>query len=234
MANMSDVMGEFQLINGDVLDKDIVHQTLDMIKTELEGVEYATFINPLTDQTMDETECFIENNYQYDFNGTGRWTYQTNAENMFEWINHEKFRQRNYDKLLRTLANNNVQFHFSFVEYEPGGMPDFLNNMGITVKPYFDKKENRFKTLTLDITEQTEIPLNDETLVQYGFIDDIVLSYDDIKHRKKETLNYFDNEEIESWLEEYEDEFEDADGTINLYVPENEIFVPKADQKEAV
>ena len=234
MANISDVMGEFQLINGDVLDKNIVHQTLKMIKDELEDAQYATFINIAPEQTMTETELFIENGYESDFNGTGRWTYQNNAENMFEWINHEEFRQHNYDKLLRTLDDNNVQFHFLFVEYEPGGMPDFLNSMGITVKPYFDKEENRFKTLTLDNTENTPIPINDETLVQYGFIDDVVLSYDDIKHRRKETLNYFDDDEIESWLEEYEDEFEDADGTINLYVPENEIFIPAANQPEMV
>lgn len=223
MANISDVTGIFQLINGDVLEKEQVHQVLKMMKDELEGTEYATFINTEENQTIEETNNFIENGYEYLFNGTGRWTYQNNAENMFEWITNN---EHNYDDLLHTLEIHNIQFVFNFVEYEPGLMPDFLNEMTIVVQPYFDKNEGRFKTQVLDISEGSDIPITDQSLIKYGFIDDGVLTLDDIKNRTNEALIYFDEEEIEEWLEENEDEFEDADGTINVYVPENEIFVP--------
>lgn len=222
MANISDVTGIFQLINGDVLEKEQVHQVLKMMKDELEGTEYATFINTEENQTIEETNNFIENGYEYLFNGTGRWTYQNNAENMFEWITNN---EHNYDDLLHTLEIHNIQFVFAFVEYEPGLMPDFLNEMTIVVQPYFDKNEGKFKTQVLDISEGSDIPITDESLIKYGFIDDGVLTLDDIKKRTNEALIYFDEEEIEEWLEENEDEFEDADGTINVYVPENEIFV---------
>lgn len=223
MANISDVTGVFQLINGDVLEKKQVHQVLKMMKDELEGTEYATFINNEENQTIEETNNFIENGYEYLFNGTGRWTYQNNAENMFEWITNN---EHNYDDLLHTLEIHNIQFVFGFVEYEPGLMPDFLNEMTIVVQPYFDKNEGKFKTQVLDISEGSDIPITDQSLIKYGFIDDGVLTLDDIKNRTNEALIYFDEEEIEEWLEENEDEFEDADGTINVYVPENEIFVP--------
>lgn len=222
MANISDVTGEFQLINGDVLEKEQVHQVLKMMKDELEETEYATFINTEENQTIEETNNFIENEYEYLFNGTGRWTYQNNVENMFEWITNN---EHNYDDLLHTLELHNIQFAFDFIEYEPGLMPDFLNTMLIVVQPYFDKNEGKFKTQVLDISEGSDIPITDESLIKYGFIDDDVLTLNDIKNRTNETLIYFDEEEIEEWLEENEDEFEDADGTINVYVPENEIFV---------
>ena len=223
MANISDVTGIFQLINGDVLEKEQVHQVLKMMKDELEGTEYATFINTEENQTIEETNNFIESGYEYLFNGAGRWTYQNNVENMFEWITNN---EHNYDDLLHTLEIHNIQFVFNFVEYEPGLMPDFLNTMLIVVQPYFDKNEGKFKTQVLDISEGSDIPITDESLIKYGFIDDGVLTLDDIKNRTNEALIYFDEEEIEEWLEENEDEFEDADGTINVYVPENEIFVP--------
>lgn len=223
MANISDVTGEFQLINGDVLEKEQVHQVLKMMKDELEEAEYATFINTEENQTIEETNNFIESGYEYLFNGTGRWTYQNNVENMFEWITNN---EHNYDDLLHTLEIHNIQFVFNFVEYEPGLMPDFLNTMLIVVQPYFDKNEGRFKTQVLDISEGSDIPITDQSLIKYGFIDDGVLTLDDIKNRTNEALIYFDEEEIEEWLEENEDEFKDADGTINVYVPENEIFVP--------
>jgi len=223
MANISDVTGIFQLINGDVLEKEQVHQTLKMIKDELEGIEYGTFINTEDEQTIESTNNFIENEYEFIFNATGRWTYQNNAEKMFEWITDDK---HNYDKLLHTLELHNIQFVFAFVEYEPGCMPDFLNRMAIAVQPYFDEKENKFKTNVLDISEDSSVPITDESLVEYGFIDDGILTLDDIKNRTNEALIYFNEEEIEEWLERNEDKFEDADGTINVYVPENEIFVP--------
>lgn len=223
MANISDVTGEFQLINGDVLEKEQVHQVLKMMKDELEETEYATFINTEENQTIEETNNFIENEYEYLFNGTGRWTYQNNVENMFEWITNYNHK---YDDLLHTLELHNIQFAFDFIEYEPGCMPDFLNTMLIVVQPYFDKNESRFKTQVLDISEGSDIPITDQSLIKYEFIDDGVLTLDDIKNKTNEALIYFDKEEIEEWLEENEDEFEDADGTINVYVPENEIFVP--------
>lgn len=223
MANISDVTGTFQLINGDVLEKEQVHQTLKMIKDELEGTQYATYISAEDEQTIESTNNFIESGYECYFNATGRWTYQNNAEKMFEWITNN---EHNYDDLLHTLEIHNVQFAFGFVEYEPGLMPDFLNDMLIVVQPYFDKNEGKFKTQLLSISEGSDIPITDESLVEYGFIDDGILTLDDIKNRTNEALIYFDEEEIEEWLEENEDEFEDADGTINVYVPENEIFVP--------
>lgn len=225
MANISDVTGTFQLINGDVLEKEQVHQTLKMIKDELEGIEYGTFINTEDEQTIEETNNFIENEYEYVFNAAGRWTYQNNAEKMFEWIINNEHK---YDDLLHTLETHNIQFVFNFVEYEPGCMPDFLNEMTIVVQPCFDKNENKFTTQVLDISEGSDIPITDESLVKYGFIDDGILTLDAIKNRTNEALIYFDEEEIEEWLEENEDEFEDADGTINVYVPENEIFVPSS------
>lgn len=223
MANISDVTGTFQLINGDVLEKEQVHQTLKMIKDELEGTQYATYIRAEDEQTIESTNNFIESGYEYDFNATGRWTYQTNAENMFEWITNDEHK---YDDLLHTLEIHNIQFVFDFIEYEPGCMIDFLNEMTIVVQPCFDKNENKFTTIVLDISEGSDIPITDESLVKYGFIDDEILTFDDIENRTNRALIYFNEEEIEEWLEENEDEFEDADGTINVYVPENGIFVP--------
>ena len=112
MANISDVTGIFQLINGDVLEKEQVHQILKMMKDELEGTSYATFINTEENQTIEETNNFIENGYEYLFNGTGRWTYQNNAEKMFEWIINNEHK---YDDLLHTLEIHNIQFVFDFI-----------------------------------------------------------------------------------------------------------------------
>lgn len=218
MANISDVTGQFQLINGDVLEKKELNQTLNMIKDELEDAEYATFIGKINENE------FINNNYTTSFAGTGRWTYQNNIENMFEWIDNDTHK---YDKLLQTLELNNIQFLFSFVEYEPGCMPDSLNNMTIIVQPSFNNNTNQVETKILERNKSKDIPITSSSLIKYNFISDDILTYDDIKNKTEKTLRYFDEDEIDEWLDENEDEFEDFDGTINVYVPENEIFIPK-------
>ena len=218
MANISDVTGQFQLINGDVLEKKELNQTLNMIKDQLEDAEYATFIGEINEHE------FVNNDCTTSFVGTGRWTYQNNIENMFEWIDNDTHK---YDKLLQTLELNNIQFLFSFVEYEPGCMPDSLNNMTIIVQPSFNNNTNQVETKILERNKSKDIPITSSSLIKYNFISDDILTYDDIKNRTKKALRYFDEDEIDEWLDENEDEFEDFDGTINVYVPENEIFIPK-------
>lgn len=222
MANLSDANGTFTLINAKSLTKDEINETLNMLK-ELRNGEYSTHIHcNLTDDKPD-IDTFINIGYNSLFFGIGRWLYEENIKYMFEWIQQNTDQ---YKTLLSKLNQNNIQFQFEYIDYEPGAIPDHLENKLVIARPYFNTDKQKFETEIMENYNNKDIPINVDTLSEYGYIDDTYLTLDDFKNKTDEVLVYFEEDEIMDFLEENEDEFEDADGTINVYVPENEIFVP--------
>lgn len=222
MANLSDANGTFTLINAESLTKDEINETLKMLK-ELSDGEYITEIHCNLTNTDPDLDMFIDQGYSSPFFGIGRWIYEENIKYMFEWIQQDT---KQYNTLLSKLNQNNIQFQFEYIDYEPGAIPDHLENKLVIARPYFNTDKQKFETEIMENYNNKDVPINVDTLSEYGYIDDTYLTLDDFKNKTDEVLVYFEEDEIMDFLEENEDEFEDADGTINVYVPENEIFVP--------
>ena len=222
MANLSDANGTFTLINAERLTKVEINETFKMLK-ELSDGEYITEIHCNLTNTDPDLDMFIDQGYISPFFGIGRWIYEENIKYMFEWIQRDTDQ---YKILLSKLNQNNIQFQFEYVDYEPGAIPDHLEDKLVIARPYFNTDKQKFETEIMENYNNKDIPINVDTLLKYGYIDETYLTLDDFQNKSDNVLDYFEEDELTEFLEENEDEFEDADGTINVYVPENEMFVP--------
>lgn len=229
MANISDANGTLTLINGKNLSTKEVEDVLSLIHVRLSTIEYGTFLTHAghDDITNEEVQSCINNDYTINFVGVGRWSYAENASSMFETMISD---DPNASKIYEMLLDKNVQLKFDFIEYEPGCEPDRLPKYTIIVEP--KKTVISYGTNVIECHQSFE-PMKAKTMLDNGFIMDY-LTLDDIQNKSEKALEYFETYELDELLDEFGEEFEDADGTINVFAIQDDgieiedgIFIPE-------
>lgn len=226
MANISEAEGKFSILGGVELTKEEIYQILNIIKIELEDIEYNTCLHCNLSQEEPDVLSFINDNYESYFFGSGRWFYEQNIKSMFESImyswNVETLKSelnKDYIKIFNIMIEKNIQFNFEYYDYEPGQAPESVFKEQIIVRPYYNLEENIYQTELMEFNSD-EYEATGNRMVEFNYIEDFYT----LEEIQNNVNNVFDNDAQKNyWLEE-EDNITCFEDGRYVYSPEKEIF----------
>lgn len=226
MANISEAEGKFSILGGVELTKEEIYQILNIIKIELEDIEYNTCLHCNLSQEEPDVLSFINDNYESYFFGSGRWFYEQNIKSMFESImyswNVETLKSelnKDYIKIFNIMIEKNIQFNFEYYDYEPGQAPESVFKEQIIVRPYYNLEENIYQTELMEFNSD-EYEATGNRMVEFNYIEDFYT----LEEIQNNVNNVFDNDAQRNyWLEE-EDNITCFEDGKYVYSPDMDMF----------
>lgn len=226
MANISEAEGKFSILGGVELTKEEIYQILNIIKIELEDIEYNTCLHCNLSQEEPDVLSFINDNYESYFFGSGRWFYEQNIKSMFESImyswNAETLKSelnKDYIKIFNIMIEKNIQFNFEYYDYEPGQAPESVFKEQIIVRPYYNLEENIYQTELMEFNSD-EYEATGNRMVEFNYIEDFYT----LEEIQNNVNNVFDNDAQRNyWLEE-EDNITCFEDGKYVYSPDMDMF----------
>lgn len=230
MANLSDAFGTFTINNYKALTKEDIQKLLVMIDEMLDtNAQYNTSLKVNIDNLEEKGSCFnqeiledfMKSRCTTSFDGTGRWVYSNNIENMFEWILYgiEEKNDDNFRRLINKLIQKEVSFTFDYNDYEPGCNPETVFSEIYVVRPAIDPKTNKVKTEIIELVNES-LKATGDTMMELNYIE----GYKTLEEMKLEKDDHFLNDEqFNEWIEDNEEFFEDG---AYVYDPDSGYFLP--------
>lgn len=226
MANISEAEGKFTILGADALNEEQIYQILNMIKLELEDVEYNTCLHCNLTKEEPDVLNFIKDNYETYFFGSGRWYYEHNIKSMFEWIMYnlnvstlQLEMNKDYINTIKLIIEHNIQFEFEYYDYEAGQSPYSVFKERIIVRPYYDMDENKYKTELIEF-DSDEYEATGNCMVDFNYIENFYT----LDEMNNNINDFFDNEEQKRyWLEEEDNKTCFENGKY-VYSPEKDMF----------
>lgn len=226
MANISEAEGKFSILGGVELTKEEIYQILNIIKIELEDIEYNTCLHCNLSQEEPDVLSFINDNYESYFFGSGRWFYEQNIKSMFESImyswNAETLKSelnKDYIKIFNIMIEKNIQFNFEYYDYEPGQAPESVFKEQIIVRPYYNLEENIYQTELMEFNSD-EYEATGNRMVEFNYIEDFY-TLEEIQNNEVEL--FYSDEQKQYWLEE-EDNITCFEDGKYVYSPDMDMF----------
>lgn len=171
MANISDASGTITI----KAKRDIAQSLACLIKYTQELGDYSTYLDFDAKKGIVDGDEVAENEYEYTFNGFGRWTYENNIENFYNWIKNdvysnglEDYYKRNgidiveLKNLFETIKDNDWEIEFDITDAESGCAVLYQATCLLSHKAGEDKAE--FTEL-----ECTEYDYTNENLIKLDF-----------------------------------------------------------------
>lgn len=226
MANISEAEGNFKILGGDNLDKDQIRQILNIIKLELENIEYNTCLHCNLTHEIPDALSFINDNYETLFYGAGRWYYEHNVKSIFEWLmynrnpsTHQLEVNKDYINIINFMIEKNIQFKFEYYDYEPGQAPENIFYEQIIVRPYYDYEDNQYHTEIMEYNSET-YKATGNRMIEFNFIEEFY-TLEEVQNNVDDL--FLDDEQKRYWLQE-EDNISCFEGGKYVYSPDMDMF----------
>lgn len=179
MANISDAGGTITI----KAKKDVAESLAYLIKCTQELGDYSTYLDFDEKKGIVDGDEVAENEYEFTFNGFGRWTYENNIENFYNWIKHdvyskdlESYYERNdidiveLKNLFETIKDNDWEIEFDFTDAESGCAVLYQATCLLSHKAGEDKAEfTELECTGYDYTNENLIKLDFGGLVENDY-----------------------------------------------------------------
>lgn len=226
MANISEAEGRFKMLGADALNKEQIQQILNMIKLELENIEYNTCLHCNLTHEEPDALSFINDNYESSFFGSGRWYYEHNIKSIFEWLMYswnvtKRHLEMNkcYINIINLMIEKNIQFKFEYYDYEAGQAPETIFKEQLIVRPYYESEDNDYHTEVLEFDSEDYVATGNR-MVEFNYIEDFY-TLEEIQNNEVEL--FYSDEQKQYWLEE-EDNITCFEDGKYVYSPDMDMF----------